>query len=347
MSLPDQDLMNRALLEAAKGGFAVRPNPLVGCAIETRDGQIISAHHEKYGSAHAERNAIDRALLMGLDLTGARIAITLEPCSHTGKTPPCVDLLLKHRWAEILIGTRDPNPKVNGQGIKKLEAAGFRVRVGVLEEPCFALNESWLKAQTLGRAHLTLKLATSLDGKFSANDGESKWITSLAARNFALAARSQFSAIISSGATVRADNPSLTARNEKGDALPQQPTAIILSMDPQFSLQNFKVEKHPGSAKLVKNLNNLQKFLVDCLNDGLFSMLLESGPTLAQQFLALNLVDEIHWYYESKILGGSLSKDFSEAFNGGKLPGLEFQIKDVKVLGPSSFLLKLTKDSMI
>jgi diaminohydroxyphosphoribosylaminopyrimidine deaminase/5-amino-6-(5-phosphoribosylamino)uracil reductase len=341
MSLSDSELMKRAIEEARKGGYSVRPNPLVGCAIETAAGEVIVGYHAKRGEAHAERNAILEARRRGINLKGARIAVTLEPCAHTGRTPPCVDLVMEEAWKEILIGLLDPFPLVNGKGIQKLREAGYSVKTGILGEECRSLNRVWLRAHERGRAHLTLKMATSLDGRWTSNSGDSRWITSEMARQHAHEQRERFDAILTSGATVRRDNPAFTARHPDGSLRLRQPQVHVLTHESADFIKGTQLEKHPRGVQ-VHVRPNLEELLKSLLQEGSFDCLLESGPALATHFLEAHLVDDIHFYMETQILGGKAAAQFETAFNGGRLPGLAFSLKESQILSPTSLFLHLT-----
>ncbi len=338
-----------AIQEAQKGGLAVRPNPQVGCAIELANGEVILGHHARYGAPHAECDALSHAERSGAELENARIAITLEPCVHVSprKSVPCVELLLKHKWNEILIGGEDSYAEVRGRGIEKLREKAFTVKVGVLAEQCRALNRKWLSAHERGRAFLTLKLATSIDGKWTSDSGASQWITSEAARAHAHLQRETFDAIITSGETVRRDDPRFTARDGDGQLLGRQPAVHVLTTRPDFNLEGRALEKHPRGAQIHRPDRHLEGFLVERLKEGHFDCLLEAGPGLSSVFLKNGLVDEVHCYLETQFLGGRKAKSFSEAFNGGGLPGLGFQIREMEKVGNSSLFLVLERSNAL
>jgi diaminohydroxyphosphoribosylaminopyrimidine deaminase / 5-amino-6-(5-phosphoribosylamino)uracil reductase len=335
-------LMSLALTEARKGGQAVRPNPQVGCAIELADGEIVVGYHQHYGKNHAERNAVDEARQRGLSLKNARLAVTLEPCSHasTHKKSPCVDLLLEEKWAEVIIGTEDPFHLVRGKGIEKLRAQGIPTTVGVLADECRKLNAKWLRAHALGRAHVTLKMATSLDGRWTSNSGQSQWITSKASRLHAHELRGTFDAVITGGSTVRKDDPQLTARFEDDTLRSYQPKVFVLTRNRDWTLAGTRLEKHPRGAEMRVE-PDLALFLRELLEAGLYDTLLEAGPELSSRFLEAGLVDEIHWYVESQILGGKQARGFEAPFLEGRLPGLNFVFSGQRALGPTTLLVEL------
>lgn len=338
MSLAPIELMRYALSAAYHSTRAVRPNPRVGCAIETANGELVSAAHERVGEAHAERRALDLCAAKNLDPRGARVAVTLEPCSHQGRTGPCADALIAAGVSEVFVAMEDPFVQVRGRGIAKLRAAGIQVHVGLLSEKAEALNREWLFAQRNGRAHLTLKMATSWDGGWRSASGASKWITSEEARIKAQELRRRVDAIVTGGATVRTDNPRLTARNVDGSDADFQPKVIVLSQDPQaFDLGKLELAKHAGGVNF-RSMKSPISFLEECHAQGLNDVMLECGPGLAQIFLESGVVDEIWSFQEAQVLGGGGSLGFSRAFAGGNLPGLRFEILETEQLGATSLL---------
>ena len=206
--------MQRSLDEAKRGEGKVSPNPLVGAVITDEDGNITATgFHEKYGGPHAEVNAINKAKGKTKDAT---LFVNLEPCSHHGLTPPCTDLIIQSGFKRVVIGMTDPNPKVNGEGIKKLKAAGIEVITGVLEDECKKLNEIFIKNKTKGQPFIAIKTATTLDGKIASSCGSSKWITSESARAEVHRLRNKYDAILTSHKTIALDNPSMTCRLPDG-----------------------------------------------------------------------------------------------------------------------------------
>lgn len=329
--------MNIALQLAKKGKGKVNPNPLVG-AIIVRDGVILGrGYHKEYGKAHAEVNAF---LDAKEDITGATMYVTLEPCSHYGKTPPCVERIIENKISRVVIGMIDPNPLVAGRGIEKLKKSGITVTVGVLEEECRKLNEVFIKYITKNEPFVVLKTAMSLDGKIATSRGESKWITGEKARNEVHNLRNELEAIMVGVDTVIIDNPELTCRLENG----RNPIRIIVDSTLKIPL-NSKVLKNQDEAKTIVatkkeaieekvkklealgvtvlkisddkeyennnirnkkvNLNNLMKELGKLNIDG---VLLEGGATLNYSALQEGIVDKIQVYIAPKIIGGLNSK---------------------------------------
>ncbi|MCS6776471.1 MAG: bifunctional diaminohydroxyphosphoribosylaminopyrimidine deaminase/5-amino-6-(5-phosphoribosylamino)uracil reductase RibD [Chloroherpetonaceae bacterium] len=214
--------MRRALRLAGKG--FTPPNPMVGCVI-VRDGALIAeGYHPCAGQPHAEVFALRAA---GERARGATVYVTLEPCCHWGRTPPCTEALIAAGVKRVVAATTDPDPRVRGQGLAQLRAAGIRTEVGLLEEPARRLNEAFLHFQETGRPFVTLKAAMTLDGKIATRTGDSKWITGEKARRYVHRLRAQSGAVLVGVGTVLADDPALTARLP-GREVPRQPLRIIV-----------------------------------------------------------------------------------------------------------------------
>lgn len=285
--------MRRALHEARKGTRKVRPNPRVGCVFELSDGTLVEGHHSVCGEAHAEQVVLANIRAAHLNPLNARVAVTLEPCSHTGKTPPCADALISAGVKEIIIPFMDPNPLVAGQGVAKLKAAGIGIVSGVCRSEAYALNREWLWAKRLRRPFVTLKVATSKN--FIAVAKDRKWITSEKARQHAMFLRSRVDVLISSGETLRNDDPALTVRDELGQLSPEQPRVIVFSNSQNLGTAR-KILEHPqwqwhSSTGLESSLQSLAQ-------EGVFDVMVECGPELSSKFLEAGLVDEV-WHYQS------------------------------------------------
>jgi diaminohydroxyphosphoribosylaminopyrimidine deaminase/5-amino-6-(5-phosphoribosylamino)uracil reductase len=230
----DTQAMALALEWAAKGLFITSPNPRVGCVI-VKDGVVIGAGHTlPAGQAHAEVQALNNAAERGLDVRGATAYVTLEPCSHYGRTPPCADALVRAGLGRVVVAIRDPNPLVAGQGIAKLEAAGIAVTCGVLENEAREMNIGFLSRMQQGKPWVRMKAAASLDGRTALHNGVSQWITSQPARNDGHWWRARACAILTGIGTVREDDPQLTVRAIE---TPRQPRRIVidsqLQIDPE------------------------------------------------------------------------------------------------------------------
>jgi diaminohydroxyphosphoribosylaminopyrimidine deaminase/5-amino-6-(5-phosphoribosylamino)uracil reductase len=311
----------------------------VGCAVETLSGEVLVSYHARFGEAHAERRVLDEARERGVSLKGARVAVTLEPCSHYGKTPPCAKALVDAQIAELIVGSEDPFPLVRGRGLEELRNAGIRIEMNVLRDACEALNRAWLFAHRHQRSHLTLKMATSLDGAWASEKGHSQWITSERARKEGHKLRSRVDALITSGATIRRDNPALTAR-DASELYEFQPKVFVCSRShPPEDLANYKISCHPRGCEWVQNVDP-RKFLERLYEESLYDVMLEAGPSLSQVFLEAGCVDEVWCFLDTQFLGGS-SLRWPRAFNGGALPGLKWEILENQQLDSSSLFLKL------
>jgi len=245
MKFSDQFFMKRALYLARKGMGYASPNPMVGAVIE-KDGKIIAeGYHRRYGEAHAEVNA-----LAGLEKvpSGAALYVTLEPCSHAGKTPPCLERVQAAKFSRVIIGMEDPNPLVSGRSIAALHKQGVEVTVGVMEEECRALNETFLKYITTGMPFITVKFAQTLDGRIATSTGHSQWISGEKSRRFAHKLRSLHDAVLVGAGTVLHDDPDLTTRHVKG----RNPLRIVL--DPALET--------PVAAKVLQNQDKAKTLVV-------------------------------------------------------------------------------------
>ena len=321
--------MDIALHLARKGAGKVNPNPLVGAVI-VNDGKIIGkGYHESYGKAHAEINAFKDAETELIE--GSTMYVTLEPCSHYGKTPPCVDQIIENRIKRVVIGMVDPNPLVSGKGVKKLQEAGIDVTVGILEDKCKKLNEVFIKYITKKKPFVVLKTAMSLDGKISTTSGESKWITDKEARENVHILRNELTAIMIGIDTVIIDNPELTCRIPNG----RNPIRIVVDSNLRIPydskiLQTAKKFKtiiattEKARKEKIHKLKDLGIIVIETKskkekvdlkdlmhklgNQNIDSILLEGGSTLNYSALESGIVDKILVYIAPKIIGGMKSK---------------------------------------
>ena len=286
----DTERMERAL-ELARGVRALTPpNPWVGCVIEAADGTVFEGATAAVGGPHAEAAALVAA--GDRDLTGATVWVTLEPCSHHGRTPPCVDALIAAGVRRVVVAIEDPDEHVAGSGLERLRAAGVEVDLGVRHGAAAELLAPYLHHRRTGRPYVVLKLAASLDGRTAAPDGTSQWITGPAARADAHALRAESDAILVGAGTVRADDPSLTVRDApspRGD-----PERIVLG-------------EAPPDAKVRPCLEHRGE-LVDLLDQlgakGHLQLLVEGGATVARDFHARGLVDRYVLYVAPVLFGG-------------------------------------------
>lgn len=361
----DEIWMARALELARRGRFTTAPNPDVGCVI-VRDGQKVGeGYHFRAGEPHAEVHALRMA---GEKAKGATAYVTLEPCSHHGRTPPCCDALIAAGVSRVVVAMQDPNPEVAGRGLYRLQQAGIEVSHGLMMQEAEALNRGFLKRMRTGFPWVQLKMGASLDGRTAMASGESQWITSPEARRDVQRLRAQSSAILSSSATVLADDPSLTVRWQELDAETQavyaqeelrQPVRIVIDSLNQVTpahrlisqpgttwlarqqvddlnwpenVEQFTVPRHNGQADLVSLMMLLGRKQIN-------SVWVEAGATLAGALLAAGVVDEIILYLAPKLLG--------DAARGlCHLPGLAqlaeapgFTFSDIRQVGPD---LRLT-----
>lgn len=319
--------MERALELAKMGIGRVNPNPLVGAVI-VKDNEIIGeGYHECYGEAHAERNAVKNATK---SVEGSTIYVTLEPCAHYGKTPPCVDLLIEKKFKKVVVGMLDPNELVAGKSIEKLKQHGIEVIVGVKEEECKKMNEIFIKYITTKIPFVVLKSGMSIDGKIATYSGESKWITSKESREDSQNLRNRLHSIMVGVNTVIADNPELTCRINDNKNL----IRIIVDSNLRIPLDS-KVIRNEDRCTIVATTTNSDenkkqtlrklgikvievpsknsrvdlKELVKTLGqEGIDSILIEGGGTLNFSALQENIVDKVIFYIAPKILGGENSK---------------------------------------
>lgn len=308
----NETFIRRTFALASKGLGTTWPNPLVGAVI-VKDGKVISeGFHVKKGEAHAELDAIQKA---NESLEGATIFVNLEPCCHTNKsTPPCAQRLIKEGFKKVVICNLDPNPNVNGEGVKLLRAAGIEVEYGILEEEGEKLNEAFFLAQRQKRPFIHFKSASTLDGKIAMTSGESQWITGEKARLHVHELRSIHQGIIVGGETVRRDNPKLTVRLP--DYSGPQPWRIVFT-----KTGNLPAEAHlftdenknktiiytesdlSFSHSSVVKISNLQDAMRDLFSRGFVSLMMESGSCLVSDFIQAGLIDRISLYQNPSFLG--------------------------------------------
>ncbi|QPZ40190.1 bifunctional diaminohydroxyphosphoribosylaminopyrimidine deaminase/5-amino-6-(5-phosphoribosylamino)uracil reductase RibD [Paramicrobacterium chengjingii] len=286
-------------LELAANGPERGINPRVGCVIAAPDGTILGeGWHRGAGTAHAEIAALAAA---GADaVRGATAIVTLEPCNHTGRTGPCVDALLGAGIARVVYAVADPGADSSGGGAR-LRAAGVDVEAGVLAADVDAFLGDWMTTAKLGRPLVTLKWASSLDGRAAASDGSSQWITGAESRNDTHLLRSQHDAIAVGSGTVLADNPSLTARASDGSLLPDQPVPVVFGA--RSIPEGAKLRQHPRPFQHVDG-HDLAAVLRQLRESGIRSLFIEGGPTLASAFVRAGLVDSFVAYLAPTLLGG-------------------------------------------
>lgn len=321
----DFHMMQNALALARLGRFSTSPNPKVGCVIAHGSQIVGQGFHVKAGEPHAEIHALRQAAEAA---KGATAYVTLEPCSHYGRTPPCAEALIRYGIRRVVAAMTDPNPLVAGKGLAMLSAAGIETQSGLCEAEARALNRGFLSRIERNRPFVRMKCAASLDGKTALSDGRSKWITGQEARSDVQVLRAESCAVLTGSGTVSADNPALTVR---GFPTLRQPTRIILDsrlQTPPDSLvfsdgisPTVLVTLVQDEARCLPYLNrpyvsilrpsessegkiDLHNLLGQLADSGYGEILLEAGPTLNTAFLRAGLVDEIVLYQAPKILGG-------------------------------------------
>lgn len=320
----DRVMMQRAFELAAKGKGYVSPNPLVGCVI-VRDGEILGeGYHQNYGEPHAEANAIADAEARGSNAHGADCYVTLEPCAHFGKRPPCADLLIEKKIARCLIALQDPFEKVDGAGIAKLKAAGIEVRIGLLESEAREQNRFFIKRVTSTSPYVTMKIAQSIDGRSALASGESKWITGEASRKRVHKLRSEYDAVLVGSGTVKADDPELTVRLVEG----RNPIRIVLDREGRLEsshrifddqarciravMTGRKTREGDLEVEVEKDrliLSDLMKKLHEL---GISSVLIEAGPRLAASVIREDIADELLFFTAPIMLGGDAQPSMGE-----------------------------------
>ena len=371
--------MQKALELAKKGLYSTKPNPAVGCVL-VKDGIIVGeGWHQKAGQPHAERVALASA---GNKAQGATAYVTLEPCSHFGRTPPCADGLIEAKVTRVVVAMRDPNPLVSGQGIKRIEDAGIDVLVGVLEEEAKAINLGFIRKMEKQLPFVRLKMASSLDGRTAMNNGESHWITGEESRKEVHKMRAQSGALITGIGTVLADNPSLTVRltdQELAELNLSQDNChpIRIVLDPNLSMPtDAKMLSLPGrtilmtskettdrSPELVEmfynhgvelvavsaqddrlDIESILRYLaeVEDVND----VMVESGAIVAGAFMQSGLVNELHSFIAPSLMGNTAKPMFV-------LPGIEsmdqkmnFKIQSMDRFGEDIRLILVPKEAI-
>ena len=338
--MPEEKYMRRAIELAKKGSGHVNPNPLVGAVI-VRDGEIIGeGYHECYGQFHAERNAIANAKKRGNSLEGSTIYVTLEPCCHYGKTPPCTEAIIEEKIARVVVGSDDPNPLVSGKGFQMLREKGIEVIPHFLKEECDAMNHVFFHYIRTGTPYVAMKYAMTMDGKIACYTGDSKWVTGEESRAHVQTLRNHYKGIMAGIGTVLADDPMLNCRIEGGRdpiriiadshlRIPidsqlvrtagQQPLIVACLPDAdeekaaQLQEKGVEVLRIPGvttaditeEQKEVISLPVLMKELGARKIDGI---LLEGGGQLNESALQAGIVDRIYCYIAPKIFGGAQAK---------------------------------------
>ena len=323
----DEYYMRLALALAKKGRGYVSPNPLVGAVI-VKNGRIISrGYHQRFGGNHAEINALKNA---SEDVAGSTLYVTLEPCCHEGKTPPCIDSIIKHKIARVVIGTIDSNPLVSCQGINYLQSCGIEVKTGVLENECRKLNEMFFHYMETGLPFVTIKYAQTLDGRIATATGESQWISSAASLKFTHQLRAAHDAILVGAGTVIKDNPELTVRLVRG----RNPLRVIVDSELKIPGKTKVFQNYLKAKTLIATIKNagdpqfqnladlgaeiitidadekgnvdLKKLLKILAERNISSILIEGGAQIITSVLKNNLANRLVTVIAPKIIGNGI-----------------------------------------
>lgn len=354
--------MKKCIKLAKKGEGKTSPNPLVGCfVLDKADNEVANGYHKAYGFAHAEADALSK---LGDEAVGGTLIVNLEPCNHHGKTPPCADLIIKKGIKRLVIGMKDPNPKVSGNGAEKCKQAGIEVVENVLNKESLELNEVFVKNMTNGMPFVAVKTATTMDGKIATSTGDSKWITSEKARNEVQKIRNRYDAILTTSSTIIKDNPSMTCRLKNG----KNPIKIIIDRELKTDFNSkvyvssgekiylvvndeiaeAKIASTPTHVVVIKcethnNKVDLAKLLKKLYKLGVCSVLVEAGGKLNGELVSLGLVDKIYQFIAPKILGDNSGIN---AFDGRSIKmindTINYKISGSKMFNPD-ILITYTK----
>lgn len=330
----DKYFLDLAFKEAKKGYGFVSPNPMVGAVLVQNDKIIKKGHHKSFGGPHAEVE-----VLKDLDLSlteGATLYVSLEPCVHFGKTPPCVDLILEKKIARVVFGQMDPNPLVSGKSIELLRSNGVEV-VYIPVKNIEWLNRKFNKWIATGTPYICLKAGITLDAKIADSSNKSKWITGEKSRKHLHKMRKGFDAILVGGSTAKIDNPNLGLHSE----VSRKPLfRFILTRDANFYETNQNLDIFRDENYMI--INSIDDLVPSCLKLGISSVLVEGGGEVISGFIASDLYDELNLFVAPKILGSSHLDLFKELGIGSIDNALNLKFKSCKRIG-SDILLKLVK----
>ncbi len=348
--------MARALQLAEKGLYTTAPNPRVGCVLVNEDKVVGEGWHERAGGPHAEVHALAQA---GSKARGATAYVSLEPCCHHGRTPPCSEALIKAGVARVVVAMQDPNPEVAGKGLAQLQAAGIVVSSGLLQAQAELLNPGFIQRMRIGRPWVRCKMAMSVDGRTAMASGESQWITSSAARQQVHQLRARSSAIITGIGTVLADDPALNVRLDKD--VPEggwlQPVRVIL--DPNLNTpKDARLLQQAGRSIIVTAVNDadrqqeleqagaevihlpspggaidLPELLTYLANEQINEVLLETGATLSGAMLRAGLVDELKIYMAPHLMGNAARGLFNLPEIERMDQRIDLHISDIRAVG--------------
>ena len=325
--------MQRALELAERGRYSVSPNPMVGCVL-VRNGEIIAeGWHERAGEPHAEIKALQKCD----DPRGATMYVTLEPCVHHGRTPPCTKAIINSGLVHVVMATSDPHDVVNGRGVEELRNAGVNVESGVLEAEAKRLNEKFLHSITARKPFVCLKAAITLDGKLATVARDSRWISSEAARQKSLELREEYDAILVGGGTVCEDNPQLTRRLGWNNAITPW-TRIVLDRERKVS-PTARVLTDGGATLHVTRDVDLEQLLGDLCARGIQSVIVEGGSVIHSEFIRRRLWQKLIVFVAPALVGGSeapsifagdpvqrLTEAYRFRFDQAKLVGVDLMV---------------------
>ncbi|MDQ7094938.1 bifunctional diaminohydroxyphosphoribosylaminopyrimidine deaminase/5-amino-6-(5-phosphoribosylamino)uracil reductase RibD [Desulfosporosinus sp. PR] len=325
LKFTDEQFMRKALELAGRARGRTSPNPIVGCVL-VKNGQIIGeGYHQKAGTPHAEVHALKAAQDQAF---GATAYVTLEPCSHFGRTPPCADALIRAGIQRVVIAMEDPNPLVSGRGIERLREAGIQVDVGILHHEAATLNEAFCKTMTANLPFVVYKTAMTLDGKIATESGDSRWVSNETSRRYVHQLRDYYDVILVGSETVLRDNPALTCRLPGG----RDPVRLVVDGELRLPESSHVLTSSPSSPCIIattkaapsdklerlKKLEQveiwqyntsrhvpLKKMLQDLVQRGWISVLLEGGGRLAGALIQEQCIDKLDCFIAPKLVGGS------------------------------------------
>ncbi len=324
MKFSPSELMSMAMAEGEKARFHAPPNPWVGALVVNERGVIVGeGHTQAPGESHAEVEALRRA---GDAARGATMIVTLEPCSHVGRTGPCAEAIIEAGVARVVVGTIDPDPRVSGRGVALLKASGVDVEVGVEEAAVRAQLAPYIWHRVTTRPYVVAKIASTLDGVVAMADGTSQWITGPDARRDAHVLRAQSQAILVGATTVRLDDPALTARL---DDIVLEPLRVVLGRAPEGARVRPCLELTGDLGAVLDELGR----------HDVLQVLVEGGPTTTSAFVAAGLVNHIVWYQAAALAGaqgtlaalGGLSTPTMEALRRGRIVDLRRVGDDIRI----------------
>ena len=349
-----EKMMRKCITLAKKGAGKVSPNPMVGCVVLDKNGEVISTgYHHKYGENHAERDALSK--LKNGEEKGGTLIVNLEPCSHYGKTPPCADLIIERGIKKVVIGCIDNNPKVKGGGVNKLIKAGIDVKTGVLEDDCRRLNEVFFTDVEQNRTFVALKTATTLDGKISTSSGDSKWITSDKARGYAKRLRKHYDAILTSSSTVIADNPTMKHKTKiisdtnfrtgfEYNIYKSGRVILVIGDKTEFNADSIPDNVEILRCKTDSGHINIKDMLSKIYKLGIKSVFVEAGGTLCGSFIREGCADIIYQFIAPKVLNDNSGRS---CFDGDKTSLVseckQFMIRETKRVGDDILVVSESK----